>query len=209
MDGLRWLAMTTAVALAGSLSLAEPAAARPAVTSLLELRRDKVVVQELDLSCAAAALATLLTYQHGDPVSEREVARSLMRRQEYLARPEIVAARGGFSLLDLKRYADSRGYEGIAYAHLTPNALLGLIPVIVPLSLHGSDHFVVVRGSRNKRMLLADPAWGNRTMTLEAFLTAWREHPEHGRIGFVVLRRDRQPPPNRLAASSRDFLILR
>ena len=38
------------------------------------MRHDNVVVQEWDLSCGAAALATILNYQYDDPVSEREIA---------------------------------------------------------------------------------------------------------------------------------------
>ena len=50
-----------------------PRTVRP-VKSLLEMRHDNVVVQEWDLSCGAAALATILNYQYDDPVSEREIA---------------------------------------------------------------------------------------------------------------------------------------
>ena len=39
------------------------------------MRHDKVVVQEWDLSCGAAALATILNHQYDDPVSEREIAK--------------------------------------------------------------------------------------------------------------------------------------
>ncbi len=47
--------------------LASPAAkARGPVKSLLEMRQERTVIQEWDLSCGAAALATLLNYQHGD-----------------------------------------------------------------------------------------------------------------------------------------------
>ena len=56
------------------------AAERGPVKSLLEMRRDRVVVQKWDLSCGAAALATLLNYQHGDPVPEREIAKVLIQR---------------------------------------------------------------------------------------------------------------------------------
>ena len=45
------------------------------------MRRDRVVVQKWDLSCGAAALATILTYQHGDPVPEREIATGLIQRE--------------------------------------------------------------------------------------------------------------------------------
>ena len=51
---------------------------------LLEMRHDNVVVQEWDLSCGAAALATILNHQYDDPVSEREIAAGLIRRDEYL-----------------------------------------------------------------------------------------------------------------------------
>jgi predicted double-glycine peptidase len=41
------------------------------VLSMLDIRRKNTVVQEWDLSCGAAALATILRYQHGDNVGER------------------------------------------------------------------------------------------------------------------------------------------
>src|SRR4029079_11416509 len=88
---------------------------RRAVKSLLEMRQGRTVVQQWALSCGAAALATLLSYQHGDFVSEREIAKGLMRRKEYIAQPKVVQIRQGFSLLDLKRYVDQRGYSGVGY----------------------------------------------------------------------------------------------
>ncbi len=57
-------------------------------------------------------------YQHGDPVPEKELASGLMRREQYLADPSRVQTRGGFSLLDLKRYVDGRGYQGIGFGQL-------------------------------------------------------------------------------------------
>jgi hypothetical protein len=50
----------------------------------------------------------LLNHQLGDP--EREIALRVMHRDEYVADPTLVLRRRGFSLLDLKRYALSRGY---------------------------------------------------------------------------------------------------
>jgi Predicted double-glycine peptidase len=185
------------------------AAERGPVKSLLEIRQDRVVVQKWDLSCGAAALATILNYQHGDLVPEREIARALMQRQEYLANPLRVRGQQGFSLLDLKRYVDKRGYEGIGYGRLTLQDLIEQAPVIVPLNLHGYNHFVVFRGRRGDRVLMADPAWGNRTMRVERFEDAWIDSPQLGRVGFVVARRDGITPPNRLAPRASDFVMLR
>lgn len=165
------------------------AAERGPVKSLLEMRQDRVVVQKWDLSCGAAALATILNYQHSDLVAEREIARALMQRREYLADPSRVRTQQGFSLLDLKRYVDKRGYEGIGYGGLTLQDLIEQAPILVPLSLHGYNHFVVFRGKRGDRILIADPAWGNRTLRIERFEEAWIDAPEIGKVGFVVVRR--------------------
>ena len=213
---MRYLVLTAAVLL--GLSGSPPALAVIAagdnagwpgtkpVRSLLEMRRDRVVVQGWDLSCGAAALATLLTYQHGDPVSEREIAAGLIRREEYLKNPEMVRARQGFSLLDLKRFVQGRGYQGRGLGQVTLTDLLDLAPAIVPVRLKGYDHFVVFRGMKGDRVLIADPAWGNRTLPVERFEAAWLDSPEFGKVAFVVERPDGVAPPNQLAPRPIDFV---
>jgi uncharacterized protein len=196
------------LAAATLLLAAVPAGAEP-VRSLLEMRHERVVVQEWDLSCGAAALATVLNFQLGDPVSEREVALGLMHRKEYVEDPMLVVYRMGFSLLDLKRYVEQRGYAGIGYGRLELDDLIDRAPVIVPVSFNGYNHFVVVRGMRGNRVLVADPAWGNRTLTLDEFEDAWLTYPQFGRVGFVVAQEDGALPPNRLAPRSGDFVFLR
>ena len=207
--GMRARAIVLAMLLATLCSgqAATAADGRP-VESMRELRQRNVIVQEWDLSCGAAALATLLTYQHGDAVSEREVALGLVNREEYLADPYLLREREGFSLLDLERLAAARGYEGIGYGQLSFDHLLEKAPIIVPISLYGFNHFVIFRGMASDRVLLADPAYGNRTMTRDRFERAWIKSPELGHVGFVVVRRDGLIPPNRLAPRPDEFLAL-
>jgi predicted double-glycine peptidase len=150
-----------------------------AVRSLLEMRQEGVIIRQWDASCGAAALATVLTYSFAEPVSEREVAQGMLRRTD----PLRVKVRGGFSLLDMKRYAESRGFRAEGYRGLSLAELLQLKSPIVPIDLHGDPHFVVVRGMREGRIELADPAFGNRSMPLERFGAAWRDG-----IGFEVTR---------------------
>jgi predicted double-glycine peptidase len=166
------------------------------VRSLLEIRRDKVVVQQWDISCGAAALATILTYQHGDPVPEKKIAEAMLRRTD----PLRVKVRGGFSLLDLKRFVETRGYIGEGYTQLTVEDLLKFGPTIVPVNLDGYNHFVVFRGILGDRALLADPAFGNRTVPLKRFEESWLQN-----IGFIVRRGDEVSPPNRLMLQEHDF----
>jgi predicted double-glycine peptidase len=178
------------------------------VKTLLEFRHQNVVVQKFDLSCGAAALGTVLNFQFGDKVSEREINLGMIRRQEYIENPELVRVRQGFSLLDMKRFVDSRGYEGIGYGQLDIDDLIKFAPIIVPVSPVGYNHFVVFRGILRDQVLLADPAYGNRTMSREKFERIWIDFPELGKVGFVVTRRGQQAPPGALAPRAREFITL-
>jgi uncharacterized protein len=191
-----------------SIGVANLAQAR-IVKSLLEMRRENVVIQKWDLSCGAAALTTMLNFQHQDMVTEKEVATALMGREEYIKNPRLVNIRQGFSLLDLKRYADERGYEGIGYGKLTLDGLVKKAPIIVPLNLLGYNHFVVFRGIKGNRVLLADPAWGNRTLLVQQFENAWIDFPKIGKVGFTVDRTDGVSPPNLLEPKADEFVMLR
>ena len=195
-------------ALAAGDSRTDPAGRPLQVLSLLEQRQAKVVMQAWDYSCGAASLATLLNFQHGDPVTEREIAMGLMSRPEYVENPIIVNLRQGFSLADLKLYVDARGYQGRGIGRLDLDGLAERAPAIVSIMVNGSSHFVVFRGSRGNRVLLAGPLFGNRTMTTEQFLRAWPEHEEFGTVGFVVERKHDLPTPNRLEPAPDDFLTL-
>lgn len=158
------------------------------VVSLLESRRAGVVIQKYDISCGAAAEATLLHLKFDDNVTEHQVALILVSRAEYLKNPKIIRIRQGFSLLDLKRFADRRGYRGEGLGQMSLSDLKEVAPAIVPVRLHGYNHFVVFRGIVGDRVVLADPAYGNRTMKLDRFMAAWIPFPTIGRVTFVIKR---------------------
>jgi uncharacterized protein len=180
------------------LVAAVAAEAAPPVRSLLEIRRENVIVQQWDASCGAAALATLLTFQHGDAVDEKTVAQGMLRSTT----PLRVRHRGGFSLLDLKRYADSRGFRGEAYRDAAPADLEDFKPAIVPVNLTGFPHFVIYRGRVGDSVLIADPGFGNQVLPAATFEAAWIQG-----IAFVVRRRDGQSPPNVLGVQQNDLAV--
>jgi predicted double-glycine peptidase len=183
------------------------AASEAPVRSMLEMRQQHVVVQKFDLSCGAAALATLLNYQFGDRVSEKDVTRGLIRRKEYIEHPELVRVRQGFSLLDLKRYVSTRGYVGIGYGNLEMADLIKLAPIIVAVSPFGYNHFVVFKGLVGDRVVLADPGYGNRTMSREKFEKMQINFPKIGKVGFIVTRNGQQAPPGDLTVQATDMLV--
>ena len=65
------------------------------------------------------AIATSLNYGYGDRVSERDIAKALVKRDEYLENPELIQVQQGFSLLDLNRYVEGRGYHAVGYGKMT------------------------------------------------------------------------------------------
>lgn len=186
-------------AAAGAISLSTGGRIQKPVRSFQEIRQAKVTQQRWDFSCGSAALSTLLTHYYDDRVSEAVIITSILRR----ANPQKVRARGGFSLLDLKRFVESRGYEGRGYAGLTLEELLALrTPAIVPVRIRRYDHFVIFRGVRGNRVVLADPSVGTTTMKTDQFLGMWRNG-----IGFVVIRHDAKLPAEKTAPVREDFFM--
>jgi predicted double-glycine peptidase len=168
------------------------------VHSWYELRQGTVVRQRWDLSCGAAALSTVLTYDLGLRVSETEIVVWILHRSD----PVKIQARGGFSLFDLKRFAAFRGFESEGYAELTLEELQALgRPAIVATRINGFNHFMVFRGVFSNRVVLADPSFGTATMSIQQFQDIWAKG-----IAFVVLPHNGQAP-TKLAPKRTDLLV--
>jgi predicted double-glycine peptidase len=191
-----WRTSRAFVFLALAVAGAASADTRGPVRSLLEIRQENVIVQQWDVSCGAAALATLLTYHHGAPVSEKAVAQGMLGKTD----PLRVKVRGGFSLLDLKRYASARGFQADGYSDMTLADLVKLGPAIVPVVLDRYPHFVVFRARDGDRVLIADPAYGNRSVEVEVFEKAWQK------IAFAVERQGGEKLPSRSGPRLQDEL---
>ncbi len=150
------------------------------VTSLQAQRFENVVPQKLDFSCGAASLATLLRYFYDHPVEEDAIIFSMLENGD---RDRI--RREGFSLADMKGYAESEGYQTRGY-RVKPEVLEQLaIPAITLVNTRGYSHFVVIKGSRAGIVYLADPAMGHRAMRRDDFLEEWS-----GVLFFVAAERE-------------------
>jgi predicted double-glycine peptidase len=152
--------------------------------TLKELRDRYVVKQELDYSCGAAVLATLMRYYYGDDTSEREILELLNVRLRTLPRADLLRKqRSGFSLLDLKIVAEQKGYKAAGF-ELSLDQIGKLVaPVVVYVRPLGYDHFAILRGVAGDRVLLADPARGNLSMNTSRFAE------EYGGVIFALGRK--------------------
>ena len=138
-----------------------------------------VIRQRYDFSCGSAATATLLTHQYGLPVNEEQVFVKM-----YAHGDQAKIRKEGFSLLDMRRYLQSKGFEADGFELPIEKLAEEGVPAIVLLNDRGYRHFVVVKGLRNGRVLLGDPARGTRAMPLSRFNELW-----DNRVLFVIHNR--------------------
>ncbi|HGG9978666.1 C39 family peptidase [Neisseria meningitidis] len=140
-------------------------------------RRDfNIVKQDLDFSCGAASVATLLNNFYGQTLTEEEVLKKLDKEQ----------MRASFE--DMRRIMPDLGFEAKGYALSFEQLAQLKIPVIVYLKYRKDDHFSVLRGIDGNTVLLADPSLGHVSMSRAQFLDAWqtREGNLAGKILAVV-----------------------
>ena len=175
-------ATPAAAAPIATASATAPAGSGARLKSILEFRDENLIRQQYDYSCGAAALATLLRFGLGDPVTEQQIVADLFAG---LAKGDAQAReKDGFSLFDLQQVAKKRGYQAEGF-RLEPQYIAQLNgPVIVFLETLGYKHFAVLKGVRGDRVYLADPSRGNIRMPAYRFLQAWMR--EGTGIVFVI-----------------------
>jgi predicted double-glycine peptidase len=139
------------------------------LTSLKEARYKSTIHQKYDFSCGSAAVATLLTYQYGYPVNEQ-----VAFEQMYLHGDQAKINKEGFSMLDLKRFLDANGFDADGFKVPIEKLQQENLPAIVLIDEKGYHHFVVVKGMRNNRLLVGDPARGARVLSQAKFMTLWK-----------------------------------
>lgn len=158
--------------------------------SMQELRYADLIRQQTDFSCGAAALATILHYGYQQDVTENDVLAGMIA----ISDSEVVKKKG-FSLLDMKRYVSSIGMRGRGYRVGMKGVGHLKVPTIILLDMNGYEHFVVLKKVDGNKVYLADPALGNRVITLEELDRIWKKSDSRKpRLAFAVIGRgfDRQ-----------------
>lgn len=139
------------------------------LTSLKEARFRNTIRQKYDFSCGSAAVATLLTYQYDYPVNEQTAF-----EQMYANGDKEKIHKEGFSLLDIKRYLAENGFDADGFRVPLEKLEEANLPAIALIDVKGYHHFVVIKGVRDGRVLVGDPALGTRAIPIDKFKTTWK-----------------------------------
>lgn len=159
------------------------------VSSFQAKRFQDVIPQQYDFSCGSAAVASLLSFHYGNARTEQEVFANMLALSD-----QDKVRQEGFSMLDMKRYLESEGYQADGFRM----SLTGLreqvrVPVIALVTLGGFRHFVVIKGIGEQEVLVGDPARGLKAYSRNEFKQHWdgsafviRSHLDQGRASFLA-----------------------
>ncbi|MGC2433101.1 MAG: C39 family peptidase [Desulfobaccales bacterium] len=139
------------------------------VTSWKAKRAEQMITQAYDYSCGAATLATVLRYQFGCPLTEKEAILGMARHGQWAD-----IKKRGFSLLDMKLFCQSLHYQAQGYKVPDMDTLQKFpMPVITIIKTRLYNHFIVIRRVDDKYVYVSDPAWGNRKILRADFEENW------------------------------------
>lgn len=144
------------------------------INSWKTMRDTEIVKQDLDYSCGAASLATILSEYYGLSVTEEEILK-IMDKEDMRA-----------SFDDMANALKELGFRGVGYAASFEQLTKLKIPVIVYTKHRRDDHFSVLRGINSDTVWLADPSQGNRTYSRYQFLEMWETREDSELKGKIL-----------------------
>lgn len=144
-------------------------------TTWQNIQKKNVVKQNVDYSCGSASLATILTYFYNQPTTESQVIKDLALNKQMA------------SFQDLANVSEKYGFSGKGIATNYDSLKKIKIPAIVYLNHNRTDHFSVLRAIDDTHVYLADPSWGNRTLTRKQFEKIWNTRNDSQYQGKVLL----------------------
>lgn len=145
-------------------------------TTWKDIKDSQLTKQDVDYSCGASSLSTILTYFYQHPKTEQQIL-------DDMALDDVMA-----SFADLASVSEKYGYtaRGMMMDYETLAKIK--IPAIVYVNHKRSDHFSVVRAIDKQNVYLSDSSWGNRTLTRKQFERLWLTTDNHtsGKVLLIL-----------------------
>jgi len=184
------LVLPRAVAQATKAPVRDPSRRiQPRPENWLSLRRKNVVMQQSDYSCGAAALATLIRYYWGDPITETDLLNTILSVLTFDQVKDRIE--NGLTMTDLRKAAVARGYLASMGRRTLAELTELRVPAVVRIEKNDYEHFVVFRGVLKDRVFIADPIRGNLRMSIQQFDLQWQDD-----VILVMAKPDTDLPKN-------------
>ncbi len=151
-------------------------------TTFKDRRDANITKQDMDYSCGASSLSTILTYFYNQPTTEAQIL-------EDMTLDDVMS-----SFLDLAQVSEKYGFVGRGLTMDYETLAKIKIPAIVYLNHKRSDHFSVVRAIDSTHVYLADSSMGNRILTKKQFEKMWLtvSDSNQGKVLLILPTTDKQ-----------------
>ncbi len=144
------------------------------VKSWKTIRDQNIVKQDLDYSCGAASIATLLNGYFQQNVTEEQILK-IMDKGDLRA-----------SFEDMQKALSVLGFSSKGYAVSFDTLKTLKLPIIVYVKHRKTDHFSVISGINEQFVQLADPSLGKITLTKYQFLEMWNTREDQVYTGKIL-----------------------
>lgn len=146
-----------------------------------EKRDYRVSKQDVDYSCGASSLSTILNEFYQFPKTEQEILEDMQLK-------DIMS-----SFQDLSNISEKYGFSGRGIFTNYESLSKIKIPVIVYLNHKRNDHFSVIRTISETHVYLADSSWGNRILTKQQFEKMWYiNEQQQGKVLLILPKTEQQ-----------------
>lgn len=145
------------------------------IKSWKSIRDQNITKQDLDYSCGAASIATLLNGYFQQNVTEEQILKIMDKGDLRASFDDMQKA---LSVLNF----DSKGYA-VSFDTLKTLKL----PVIVYIKHRKTDHFSVIGGINDQFIQLSDPSLGKITLTKYQFLEMWNTRKDEIYTGKILV----------------------
>ncbi|PCN59276.1 C39 family peptidase [Acinetobacter sp. YT-02] len=145
------------------------------IKSWKEIRDKNIVKQDLDFSCGAASIATLLNGYYNQRTTEQQVLK-IMDKGDLIA-----------SFDDMQKALNTLGFEAKGYAVSLETLKKLKIPVIAYIKHRKNDHFTVISGINDHFVRVSDPSLGQRILNIHQFKNMWETRSDKHLKGKVLI----------------------
>lgn len=145
------------------------------IKSWKELRDYNIEKQDLDFSCGAASIATLINGYYKKSITERDVLK-IMHKEDMMA-----------SFDDMQKALNKLGFQSKGYAISLETLIKLKIPVIAYIKHRNNDHFTVISGINKNFVRISDPSLGRKTLSIQQFKKMWETRADEKFKGKILV----------------------
>ncbi len=139
------------------------------VVSWIETRNKNLTRQNFDYSCGSAALSTIFSYYYDKNITENDILIDIANSIGLYIEKLDVKKKSSISFADLTEYVQRSKFRAIGIAVGFDEILNLKIPAIIFVKIRNQEHFTALKSSDETNVYLADPTFGNISVSHSKF----------------------------------------